>query len=513
MLPLNDPVAIVRRVPRFLAGFLTAALLAAGAPAGAQSVSARPDKVAVTIYRASDRGAEQPIERDWLQGYALVTEQRTVKIPAGRTTIRFEGVAAGILAESAIVSGLPQGVREKNLDAELLSPRNLFARSFGRPVTIRRTIRGKSVEERAIIRSGPDGAAIVQTKDGFEALNCGMSDALVYDGLPAGLAAKPTLSIEVDSPHAMQATITLSYLAWGFDWEANYVATMRPDGRSADLNAWVTLASSDTTSFPAAEAMVVAGKPKREDSAGYRRAGEVGGDVIFTCFTHPAIVSEGLARVMAMAAPSGGGSGDIVVTAMRRTVRQEDLGDLKLYRVPDRTTVAAMAQKQVALLERQAVPVQIVYVADLRNDDDFGTPMIVLRAANRKEQGLGLPLPAGRIVVFEPHHGEPLLVGEGFLPDKAVGENLDIKVAEATQVTIDTESDRPEEGDWRDYIATLRNANPYLVRFEIWLDADVAVRLMQTPPGLGRRDGHAVWAVDLPANGTRVLRYRLKDDD
>ena len=41
--------------------------------------------------------------------------------------------------------------------------------------------------------------------------------------------------------------------------------------------------------------------------------------------------------------------------------RQEDLGDLKLYRLPEPVTVAAYGQKQVAFLQRPAVPVELVY--------------------------------------------------------------------------------------------------------------------------------------------------------
>ena len=52
-----------------------------------------------------------------LRGFALVTETRRVTIPAGDGVIRFEGVAGGILPESAIVTGLPDGVVEKNQDA------------------------------------------------------------------------------------------------------------------------------------------------------------------------------------------------------------------------------------------------------------------------------------------------------------------------------------------------------------------------------------------------------------
>ena len=63
-----------------------------------------------------------PIQTWWPAGYALVTETRTVTIPAGETLIRFQAVADGMYPESAIVTGLPKGVKEKNRDARLLSP-------------------------------------------------------------------------------------------------------------------------------------------------------------------------------------------------------------------------------------------------------------------------------------------------------------------------------------------------------------------------------------------------------
>jgi hypothetical protein len=62
------------------------------------------------------------MELEWLNGYALITETRRISIPAGEGEIRFEGVAGAILPESAIVTGLPEGVIEKNQDAWLLSP-------------------------------------------------------------------------------------------------------------------------------------------------------------------------------------------------------------------------------------------------------------------------------------------------------------------------------------------------------------------------------------------------------
>jgi len=495
---------------------VAAALLAA--PAEAQTVtSAAPDAVAVTVYRAPDAGGSSTIDFDWLTGYALITEKRTLTIPAGRAVIRFEGVAGGMLPESAIVSGLPAGVREKNLDADLLSPRSLYARSYGRPVTIRRTIRGRSVEERAIIRSGPDGAAILQTREGFIAANCGPSDdTLLYDSVPQGLAPKPTLSVQSDSPGEARVTLTLSYLAWNFDWRANYVATMRPDGKSADLLAWVTLANGDVTGFPNAEAMVVAGRLNREDERGY--SGRGGGALSFSCFSRPLpapmpapsmLMRRGVVTVADAIETIGA---EEIVVSGARIARQEELGDLKLYRIPDATTVASMSQKQVMMFQKPAVPVDVLYRTRIQYGDNINGVMLALRAQNRKEKGLGIPLPSGGVVVFQPRGGSRLLIGEGSIDDKAINEEVQFDIAEATQVTA-TVKGNGDGDDWEDEILTVTNANPYAIRFEAEFEDGVGYRRTRSSARLIRKNGRDVWAVEVPANGTATLRYRKVDID
>ena len=239
-------------------------LILVASPATAQSVvtSAAPDKVAVSIFRDPDRDEGGEINRDWLNGFALISETRTIDLPAGDVRLRFEGVAEGMVAVSAIVTGLPGGVVQKNRDAALLSPASLLDGSLGNRVHIRRTDRatGKVSEEDAIIRSGPEGAVILQTPAGYEALRCtGLPETLVYDGVPAGLTAKPTLSVTTRSPASQRVTVTLTYLSTGFDWASNYVARVGPDGKTLNLFAWLTVANSNGESFADANMSVLAG--------------------------------------------------------------------------------------------------------------------------------------------------------------------------------------------------------------------------------------------------------------
>ena len=479
------------------------------------TTSPAPEAVSVSIYRAPDRSADEAMNLQNLRGFALVTETRRVTIPAGDGVIRFEGVAGGILPESAIVTGLPDGVVEKNQDANLLSPASLLGASVGRRVAIRRTVRAtsKTTEEEAVIRSGPGGQVVLQTAAGIEALRCtGIPETIVYDALPEGLSAKPTLSVRTRSPRAGVATVTLSYLADNFDWQANYVATLGSDGKTLDLFGWVTLASADETSFPKAQAMVIAGKLNRNAERSEKPYQEA--SINLTCWpqgTTSDIPTTEFEQLPLPAAPVP--LSDIVVTASRRsekmvdmaspvsvmTVKQEELGDLKLYRVPEPVTVAANAQKQVALLDKERVLVALVYRADVYGDGGAQV-RLTLRAKNRVADGLGLPLPAGKLALYQRGSTRELLLGEGSVGDKAVGEEVDVDVATATGVIA-----RNVKGTDNRHTLTVTNDNAYPVAFV----AKLGDRKLRGFSGkVRKKDGEWLWAVTVPANGTATLDYR-----
>ena len=217
-------------VSRFLPLLLFMLLLQAN-PLAAQQlvVSDQPEEVSITIYRAPERG-DGAINANWPQGYALITETRTVRLPAGDAMVRFEGVSEGMFPESAIVTGLSNGVREKNRDARLLSPQGLVDAYLKREVSITRTdtATGVSRTQNIFITAGPDGGVIFESDEGFEALRCtGLPERMTFSKVPEGLSAKPTLSILTTSQRAVTAKLTLTYLASGFDWQANYIATVK----------------------------------------------------------------------------------------------------------------------------------------------------------------------------------------------------------------------------------------------------------------------------------------------
>eukprot|EP01037_Dinobryon_pediforme_P025673 gene25674-27912_t len=161
---------------------------------------------------------------------------------------------------------------------------------------------------------------------------------------------------------------------------------------------------------------------------------------------------------------------------------------------------------------RPAVPVEIVYAAQVDPGGEAEPPLVTLRARNRSASGLGVALPAGPVALFQPRSGTARLSGEGAIDDKAVGELVEVNLAVASQVTVETTT--PDSGTergkpWEGVVFTVRNANPHPVRFELQFALQIASRVSRPTGALTRVDGKRVWAVELPANGTRVFGYRL----
>ena len=489
--------------------------LALAGQANAQAIvsSPAPDRVAVTVYRDTGRG-DQPLNLQWLGGYAMVSETRRVRLPAGESELRFEGVTSGIVPQSAIVTGLGPAVLEKNRDARLLSPGALIDAYLGERLLLRRTSRatGEVREQEAIVRASGEGV-VLQTAEGFEALRCtGLAEALIAPAVPADLSAKPTLSVRVRSPRPVETDVTLSYLSNNFDWQANYIGELSPDGRSLSLFAWMTIANGDDTGLEDAATQAVAGNLNQQRV--WVPTGEAR-PIQLNCWPQQTTsdiplekAEEIIVTGMRMAGPAAppppppppmaerGGGEDVMAV-------DERLGDVRLYRIPIGVTVAARSQKQVALMRQPAVEVESLYRWRSTTGSSDGPLERVLVTRNVESSGLGLPLPAGKLALFGRREGHRVLIGEGSISDHAVGEKVQISLAETPGVRARHTPFASEEGGGFQLVLTNDLPQPQTVEVELPLGARAidGTRLV-------KGDGWMLWRLNVPANGRAELRYR-----
>jgi hypothetical protein len=534
----------MRATPRVCAmlGLAIGAAPQAASVLAAEILAEPPSDLNVTVYRAPYRNGGS-IELDDLQGFALISETRIVHLPAGRSRLRFEGVADGIEPASAIVTGFPGGVIEKNRDASLLSPDALVAATLGKPVEMLRTIRKTGKTERLTGTLLSDAAGVVfKSAQGIEALRCsGLPETFSFEPV-SGLSARPTLSVEVRSPRAETKQITLSYLSRGFDWAADYTATLSDDGKSFDLGAWVTLANSNGVGFPAAHTQVVAGTVNRVSGEGEVEPIDIGGPILAQCWPRGSTSDVAEIRMFKLArdelkanapmamAMRAGSLQEVVVTNARK-VQQEQLGDLKLYRVPERTTLASRQSKQVRLMDRSGIPVNIVYGADVdvEQDDAAATPAHrLLRTKNTAANHLGLPLPSGSVAVFGAVGGQRLLEHESDLRDTATDEEVEISMGESPDVQITANKEKASvdrAGEMLPLVpgvslrsvkigaanrVAISNARASGIDFELRLQLAAGARVVRADHALGAKNGRPIFRLHVPANETVTVRYQIQ---
>jgi hypothetical protein len=512
-----------------------------------------PTDLAVTIYRDPDRGVDDPLDAEYPEGLAMISETRRVTLPKGESTIRFDGVAEGMIGVSAIVTGLPGGTIEKNRNAQLLSPAALVDGTLGNRVTITRMnpATGAQVSERAVVRTRADGGLVLQTGQGFEAVQCsGLPETLTFDRVPAGLSPNPVFSVDTRSPEGGTYDVTLTYLAWGFDWQANYVATMKDKGQGKgeefdlSLLSWLTLVNDNGQSFDNARLQIIAGRLNVESDYESLADPPVAEELWLTCYplgstsggpVPPPPLPPVFAPEMAYPAAAMMEMDDrtIIVTAMKRvetfespsvvTAEEEDLGDLKLFRVPERVNVSAKGMKQVAFLNKDAVKARYLYQAgecdpwDWADDeDDDPTPAsLLLVTKNEIAKGLGIALPQGAMTLFEPTSRGSQLAGAVTLRDYARGQDIELELGTSAQVFVrcgGALDDAPPDGPkWTKMRANVTNANPHAItlRLRVGYAGEYDIRFPRRTVEL--KNGYQTVEVTVPANTARTFDWQQRD--
>ena len=462
--------------------FLLCTALAAAAPSLAQQPAvpvpgqtAQGD-VAVTIYN-NDR--------------ALIEDKRQLDLPNGRSRQEFRDVSANIEPATVTLNGRGVGVVEQNFDFDLLSPEALMKNAVGQEVTLVRVnpASGQETRERARVLAA-NGGVVMQIGDRIEVLrDDGLPARVIFDGVPASLRARPTLSVTVDSSGGGRRPVTLTYLTTGLAWAADYVALFDEANGRMDVQGWITLTNNSGTPYTNASTLLVAGSVGQAPN-------RYGGGYYPPPPPPPP--------------PPGG-----LIRAGTQTSGRERLGDFYLYPLPERTTIADKQTKQVSFLDVKSAPAARAY--EFRNGwlSTSNEPLsadTVLRFSSSRDQGLGDALPAGTVRVYQRDaRGNPQFVGEHHINHTPMGSDIGLATGQAFDVKVRPvveERTRISSSRWKTRMRyTLTNAGPKpivvdLIQSGLWGDTRIDAESMKSER-LSADD--ARWKVPVPANGEATV--------
>jgi len=441
-------------------------------------------ELAVTVYNSN---------------IALVRDVRQLQLPDGAFRLKFMDIAATVNPATVHFRSLTEpdkvGVLEQNYEYDLLEPAKLLNKYVGKEVTLTRSYMDngttKHEEIKATLLANNNGPVWKIGNDIVTGLN---GESYRFPEVPANLYDRPTLLMLLENSGSRKQSIETSYLATNLSWNADYVLTVGRDDKAADLDGWVTVVNNSGTAFHNAKLQLVAGDLNRIPEATRFRA----------------------ADMMAAAPQAKAMSG----------FQQENFSEYHLYSLGRRTSVEDKETKQISLLAGSGVPVEKLFVVNgqnfyYRNAQNPGSPlkdpvMVFYKFKNEEKAGLGIPLPAGNVRVYQKDSkGGILFIGEDRIEHTPKDEFLTIKIGNAFDVVSErkqTDYKKIAPGVWEmEYEITLRNHKDAGVSVQVnepiggdWEMLSSTYKYTKTEAFAAKFD------VPVKANGTSVLRYRVR---
>jgi hypothetical protein len=406
-------------------------LLPAALPAGAA------DPPALTIYNSD---------------FAVVRERIPLDLKPGANAVSFAGATVHLEPDSVVLRD-PTGrvklqVLEQSFRADTISQALLLYLNEGKEIDFQRTGRDGQVEtvRGTIVRSGytPNAAAMNRFGQQFRQRQQAManfqggagSPIVRVDGklqfrlpgeplfpdLGSDSILYPTLTWQLASDRAARVDAELSYVTGGMRWEASYNLVAPEKGDLLDIVGWVTLDNQSGKTFENASIKLMAGEVSKIQWQGQ------GQDAAYM---------RGMAAEVVVSPP----------------VTEKAFDEFHLYTLARPATLRNREMKQVEFLRGERVAATTIYIYNgaaidwtrhrgwspeqLRNDRDYGTRSnpkvwVMREIVNTKENGLGLPLPAGRTRFYRrDDDGRLEFTGENTIDHTPQGETVRIYTGDA----------------------------------------------------------------------------------
>lgn len=421
-------------LPSSIALLIPIAALAQLRPLASPKDDAPPadSKFSLTIYSTADPATFDPQQtaeaRDAdpaykIPGYGVVRETRKIALVAGDNQIKFTNVAAGIdpttVSFKSLTAPDSTAVLEQNFEYDIVSPDKLLEKYLGKSVIINRKQESRPGErtlpetiEAKLLAFTPEQLVLETNNRQLPVQmiprNHDITEIKLFE-LKTGLITKPTLVWKLNTDRAGDHDVLVSYRTDNITWRADYTLVVNKDDAAADLSSWVTLVNESGAAYPDARLKLIAGDVRRLRPEPQVFRGSMGG---------------------------GGGAAATADTGFK----EKSFFEYHLYTLGRPTSVANNSTKQIELFPAKAnLPVAKTYVYsgfdpqnvyDQQADDSRDVRGrynknvdIYLQFKNTERNGLGIPLPAGRIRVYKRDDADPQQGGEAGGTPEFIGED------------------------------------------------------------------------------------------
>ncbi|MCW1923301.1 DUF4139 domain-containing protein [Luteolibacter arcticus] len=379
------------------------------------------------------------------QNLAVVRESVPLELKAGENPLTFDRATAQVLPDSVVLRD-PTGkaafsILEQSYRNDPVSKWLLLQHFEGQVIDFRTTYPDGKVEVKPgkIVRSGyvPGGQPQEPIIEVEGKLRFQLPGEPLFPALGDGSILRPTLGWQIQSAADAKFDAQLSYLSNGFSWEADYNLVAPEKSDTVTLTGWVTVNNQSGTGFNQARIKLVAG------------------EVNIVQPNVPVDSSRMAMRLKSMsdAAPA---------------VQEKAFDDFHLYTLQRPLTIRDKETKQVEFLRAPEVKAMKKYVYDAASMRFFGggpqtQPIqgqefpkdvaIYWEFKNEEANGLGVPLPAGRVRFYrsDDQDGNLEFVGENDIDHTPRNENVSVYTGNAFDLVGErkiTNFQRDDRAEW-----------------------------------------------------------------
>jgi hypothetical protein len=468
------------------------------------------------------------------QDFAVVKEQRLLKLEKGENELRVSDITAHLEPDSVVLRDIKDAnaikILEQNYESDPLSEGLLLRKSEGKvldfEVTIPQTNEKKIIKGK-ILRSGYVPHTSVFQRYGYQytmaqqryaspegggqpivevdgKIQFGLPGKPIFETLDPKAFLKPTLLWRIWAKSGGKHDTEFSYLTGGLSWEATYNAVAPEKGDVFDLIGWVTLENMSGKDFEDAAVKLMAGDVARVQPVRYEAGLMVEGEV----------------------------------SAPQPAVSERTFEEYHLYTLARPVTLLDREIKQVEFIRAANVPAKRIYVYDgfkvderyryhsyygLQREPQYGTicnpkVWVMLEFKNSKESNLGMALPKGKVKVYRRDiDGRNEFIGEDQIDHTPKDETVMLYTGNAFDIVGErrqTNFKVNDSEDWMDESFEIKVRNHKKDEVEVrvtehlyrWINWDITAKSMD----FSKKDSKTIeFRKKVPADGEEVITYTV----
>ena len=331
--------------------------------------------------------ADQAIMTLYKDGFALVKQPvNWPNVPAGVSTLEYNQLPSRLFMDSPFLTLQDEiVVRWQRINSNIFSGEKFFSRKLGKYVEIKIS-GGKTYE--GILLEYNNAKVTLQGKSEVLSIPRDKIELIITEDRIENPQFKPTLIWEINLEKPMQVQGELIYLSGGFDWNAVYRLVMNGKDNQANLVPEAIISNRSDVDFSDLTLQLVEGELHR---AGQKKISSLG---------------QQFSRAQSSRVASSSVSAD-----------QKSLGDYHIYALSEVLNFMGDDNITVQLYNPRVINYEKTYIFENKERSQREEPLVVeLKIINSEKNGLGIPLPAGKVEMYLTSKGGSLeFSGEDYL--------------------------------------------------------------------------------------------------